>query len=129
MAFNPAGGLHNRSMDDFDLARKHLESLKELFLRHSGDADARALRCLVALCRAASLSTNDDYCREKITAVEEQGAEMFTHGGHRRFSADFLRQRILDALELLESRLYSLALVRSPREATSSVARFEVHPV
>ena len=117
-------------MDDFDVARKHLDALKELFLRHSGEADARALRCLIALCRAASLSTSDDYCLAKITAVEEQGAEMFTHGGHRRFSADFLRQRILDALELLESRLYSLANLRSPREAvSSSVARFEVHPV
>lgn len=118
------------SMDDFDVARKHLDSLKELFLRHSGEADARALRCLIALCRAAQLSTDDDYCRAKITAVEEQGAEMFTHGGHRRFSADFLRQRILDALELLESRLYSLAMLRSPGEAaSSSVARFEIHPV
>jgi hypothetical protein len=116
-------------VDDFDLARKHLESLKELFLRHSGEADARALRCLVTLCRAASLSTDDDYCREKITAVEEQGAEMFTHGGHRRFSADFLRQRILDALELLESRLYSLAMLRNPRQPAPSAARFEVHPV
>lgn len=117
-------------MDEFDVARKHLDSLKELFLRHSGEADARALRCLIALCRAAQLSTDDDYCRAKITAVEEQGAEMFTHGGHRRFSADFLRQRILDALELLESRLYSLAMLRSPGEAaSSSVARFEIHPV
>jgi len=117
-------------MDDLDLARKHLESLKELFVRHPGEADARALRCLVALCRAATLSTDDEYCREKITAVEEQGAELFTHGGHRRFSSDYLRQRILDALELLESRLYSLATVHSPREAASaSIARFEVHPV
>jgi hypothetical protein len=115
-------------MDDLDLARKHLEALKELFLRHSGEADTRALRCLVALCHAASLSTGDDYCREKITAIEEQGAEMFTHGGHRRFSADLLRQRILDALELLESRLYSLAMVDGPRQP-SSVARFEVRPV
>jgi len=111
-------------VDDLELTRKHLESLKDLFLRHSGEADARALRCLVALCRAASLSIDDEYCREKITAVEEQGAEMFTHGGHRRFSADLLRQRILDALELFESRVYSLGLLRRP-----SVARVEVHPV
>ena len=110
-------------MEDLNLARRHLESLKDLFVRHSGEADARALRCLVALCRAANLCTEDDYCREKITAVEEQGAELFTHGGHRRFSADLLRQRILGALELLESRLYSLGL------SGRSVARVEVHTV
>jgi hypothetical protein len=116
-------------MDDLELTRKHLESLKELFLRHSGEADARALRCLVALCRAASLAVDDEYCREKITAIEEQGAEMFTHGGHRRFSADLLRQRILDALELFESRVYSLGLLRRVPAASSSIPRFEVHPV
>jgi len=116
-------------VDDLDLARRHLESLKELFLRHSGEADARALRCLVALCKAATLAIGDDYCREKITAVEEQGAELFTHGGHRRFSADLLRQRILDALELLDSRLYSLAQPYRPAQREPSIARFEVHPV
>ena len=103
-------------MEDLELARRHLDSLKDLFARHSGEADARALRCLIALCKAVSLTLEDDYCRDKLTAVEEQGAELFTHGGHRRFSADLLRRRIFDALELLESRVYS-------------IARFEVHPV
>ena len=111
---------NNALVEDIDRARRHLDSLRELFTRHSGEADARALRCLITLCRAATLCTEDDYCRDKLTAVEEQGAELFTHGGHRRLSPDFLRQRILDALELLESRLYSLA---------RSVARVEVHPV
>jgi hypothetical protein len=113
--------------DDLDLARQQLESLKELFARHSGEADVRALRWLVALCRSAGV--DDEYCRSKLATVEELGAEMFTHGGHRRFSTDLLRQRILDALELFESRLYSLALLRSPRQPASSIARFEVHPV
>jgi hypothetical protein len=103
-----------RAGDELHLARRQLASLKELFARHSGEADARALRWLVALCRDAGI--DDEYCRGKLATVEELGAEMFTHGGHRRFSADFLRQRILDALEMLESRLYS-------------ITRFEVHPV
>ena len=115
------------SADDLDLARQQLESLKELFARHSGEADARALRWLVALCREVGI--DDEYCRSKLAAVEDLGAEMFTHGGHRRFSADSLRQRILDALELFESRLYSLAMLRSPRPMASSVARFEIHAV
>jgi hypothetical protein len=115
------------SADDLDLARQQLESLKELFARHSGEADARALRWLVALCRGTGI--DDEYCRSKLATVEDLGAEMFTHGGHRRFSAELLRQRILDSLELFESRLYSLAMGRSPREMASSIARFEVHPV
>jgi hypothetical protein len=126
----PTRGSHNGAMEsDIDLARKQLESLKELFVRHSGEADARALRWLIALCRATGI--DDEYCRSKLAMVEELGAEMFTHGGHRHFSADYLRQRILDALELFESRLYSLGLLRAPRQArvSSSVARFEVHPV
>jgi hypothetical protein len=123
--------------DELDLARKQLESLKELFARHSGEADARALRWLMSLCRGAGI--DDEYCRSKLATVEELGAEMFTHGGHRRFSADLLRQRILDALELFESRLYSLGLLRHARPgraaaaassaASSSIPRFEVHPV
>jgi hypothetical protein len=113
---------------ELDLARKQLESLKELFARHSGEADARALRWLMSLCRGAGI--DDEYCRSKLATVEELGAEMFTHGGHRRFSAEALRQRILDALELFESRLYSLGLLRSPRRPLrASIARFEVHPV
>jgi len=118
-------------VEDLELAQRHLDSLKALFLRHSGEVDARALRCLVALCKAVSLSLEDEYCRDKLAAVEDQGAELFTHGGHRRFSADLLRQRILDSLELLESRLYSLAHTtqrRSPAPA-ASIPRFEVHPV
>ena len=114
--------------DELDLARKQLESLKELFARHSGEADARALRWLMSLCRGAGI--DDEYCRSKLAMVEELGAEMFTHGGHRRLSADYLRQRILDSLELFESRLYSLGLLRGARQpVSSSVARFEVHPV
>jgi hypothetical protein len=123
------------ALDSFDLARQQLESLKELFAHHSGEADARALRWLVVLCRSAGI--NDEYCRSKLATVEELGAEMFTHGGHRRLSADLLRQRILDALELFESRLYALTLGRGPlarvassvSSSVSSVPRFEVHPV
>jgi hypothetical protein len=112
--------------DDLDVIRKHLDALKELFARHSGEADARALRCLVGLCRAATLSIDDDYCRDKITAVEDLGAELFTHGGHRRFSVERLRQGIANSLELLESRLYSMAL---PSRRSRSVPGIEIHPV
>ena len=106
--------------DELDLARKQLASLKELFARHSGEADARALRWLMALCRATGVE--DEYCRSKLAMVEELGAEMFTHGGHRRLSADYLRQRILDALELFESRLYSLGLLNGARQSAAASA-------
>jgi hypothetical protein len=65
-------------MEDLELAQRHLESLKALFVRHSGEADARALRCLVSLCKAVSLSLEDEYCRDKLAAIEDQGAELFT---------------------------------------------------
>jgi hypothetical protein len=109
--------------DNLDLARQQLTSLKDLFAHHSGEADARALRWLMVLCRDAGI--DDEYCRSKLATVEELGAEIFTRGGHRSFSVDALRRRILDTLELLESRLYALALGRRSR----SVSRFEVHPV
>lgn len=106
---------------DLDLAREQLAALKELFVRHPCEPDARALRWLVSLCHSAAI--DDDYCRAKLATVENLGAEIFSYGGPRRDGADFLRRQVLNALELLESRLYSLGVLRR------SVARLEVHPV
>lgn len=47
----------------------------------------------------------DRYCRDKLRLVEDFSAEMFSHGESR---APLLKQRILDALDLFASRLYSL---------------------
>lgn len=104
---------------DLDAARKHHAALKLILSRCGGDtADLRALVRVVELCRGASEAVADEYCREKIRLVSEFAAEMLAHGDHRKWSrdavsgVDFLRQQIMNALELLHSRLYSLERMR-----------------
>lgn len=84
-------------------------------MRHAGQAaDARALRRVLALCEAAGSATQDPYCREKLRLIGEYAAEMLGNGDRARWGrdavsgAEFLRQQVLNALELLASRLYSM---------------------
>jgi hypothetical protein len=94
---------------DIDEARAQHDALKLLVERHAGGSDYRALRRALELCRRASAAIDDRYCREKLRLVEDSCAEMFSHGESRM---QFLRQQILDALELFASRLYSLESLR-----------------
>jgi hypothetical protein len=75
-------------------------------------ADRRALRRAVDLCREVDDAIEDDYCREKVRMVAEYAAELLSHGEHRArgtiAGAEFLRRQIRTALELVQSRLYSL---------------------
>jgi hypothetical protein len=94
-------------------------ALRELFARHAGGApDLRALRRVLALCQAASDAVDDAYCREKLRLVSEFGAELLAQRDHARWGRDsatgveFLRQQVLNALELYASRLYSLQALR-----------------
>src|SRR5687768_12168597 len=99
---------------DLEEARSHHVLLRQLVERHSGAAsDFRALRRVLALCRRAAEAIEDRYCRDKLRLVEDFAAEMFSHGESR---AQFLKQQILNALELFHSRLYSLEAGR--RRAT-----------
>ena len=100
---------------DVALARRHHAALKELFTRQSGEAaDFRALRRVLGLCQEASEAVDDAYCREKLRVVGEFAAEMLSHSEHGRWGrdsmsgAEFLRQQVLNALELFASRLYSI---------------------
>jgi signal transduction protein with GAF and PtsI domain len=104
---------------DLEQARKHHAALKLILGRCGGDAaDLRALARVVELCRGASEAVDDEYCREKMRVVMEFAAELLAHGDHRKWSrdavpgVDFLRQQIMNALELLHSRFYSLELAR-----------------
>jgi hypothetical protein len=90
---------------DIDEARTQHAALKLLVERHAGGADYRALRRVLEMCRRAAVAIDDRYCREKLRLVEDFAAEMFSHGESR---AQFLKQQILNALELFHSRLYSL---------------------
>jgi hypothetical protein len=91
---------------DLDEARAQQAALKLIVERHAGAApDYRALRRVLDLCRRAASAVDDRYCRDKLRLVEDFSAEMFSHGESR---APLLKQRILDALDLFASRLYSL---------------------
>ena len=96
---------------DIDDARAQHAALKLIVERHPGAAaDHWALRRVLDLCRRAGAAIDDRYCRDKLRLVEDFAAEMFSHGEGR---AQFLRQQILNALELFHSRLYSLESLRS----------------
>ncbi|OAI53718.1 hypothetical protein AYO46_03055 [Betaproteobacteria bacterium SCGC AG-212-J23] len=98
---------------DLEAARTHHSALKLIIARHVGsNADLRALRRVVDLCRGLGEVLDDEYCREKVRVVAEYAAEMLAHSEHHRWGVDFLKRQIGDALELIDSRLYSLDLIR-----------------
>ncbi|MFN2646432.1 MAG: hypothetical protein ABR570_15705 [Burkholderiales bacterium] len=102
---------------DIERARERQAALRRVLDAYAGPgADLRRLRRVVDLCRELSEATEDVYCREKVQAVAEYAAELLSQAEHRargRLSGvDFLRQQIRGALELVESRLYSLERLR-----------------
>ena len=104
---------HTMGYPDIDRARDGQQALRRIIEAYAGPgADLRALRRVVDLCRQVQDAIEDDYCREKIRAIAEYSAELLSQAEHRARGAipgvDFLRQQIRAALELLQSRLYSL---------------------
>jgi len=102
---------------DIEEARARHDLLRQIVERHGAVAgavatDFRALRRVLDHCRIAAAAVEDRYCRDKLRLVEDFAAEMFSRGESR---TPFLRQRILDALELFRSRLYSLERLRRSR--------------
>jgi len=102
---------------DIDKARDRQEALRRIIEAYAGPgADLRALRRVVDLCREVQDAIEDDYCREKIRAVAEYSAELLSQAEHRArgplTGVEFLRQQVRAALELLQSRLYSLEHAR-----------------
>jgi hypothetical protein len=108
-----------KPMDVTEARRLHA-ALREFFARYTGEApDFRALRRVLSLCQAASEAVEDAYCRDKLRLVGEYAAEMLSHRDHTKWGrdsasgAEFLRQQVLNALELYASRLYSLQALRA----------------
>jgi hypothetical protein len=104
---------------DLDEARAHHAQMRQIVDRHTGAAsDFRALSRVLDLCRRAAAAIDDRYCRDKLRLVEDFAAEMFAHSEHLKWDRDsvsgaqFLKQQMLDALELFSSRLYSMELRR-----------------
>lgn len=113
-------------MSAIDVAegRRLYAALRELFARHAGAGpDFRALARVLSLCDAASRAIDDAYCREKLRLVAEYAAEMLSQRDHARWGrdsvsgAEFLRQQVMNALELYASRLYSLQALDAARVA------------
>ncbi len=110
---------------DLDLARSRLALLRCLIDEHLGlAADPRRLRRVLAQCEQLCEAIDDAYCRDKVRALEECAAELLSTSEHRArgalAGADFLRREIHAALELVQSRLYSLE--RGRRQAQLSLA-------
>ena len=108
---------HAMGYPDIDKAREGQQALQRIIEAYAGPgADLRALRRVVDVCRELQDAIEDDYCREKIRAIAESSAELLSQPNHRARGAlsgiDFLRQQIRAALELLQSRLYSLEQAR-----------------
>ena len=102
---------------DIQRAREGGNALQRIIESYAGiGADLRALRRVVDVCREMSEAIEDEYCREKVRVIAECSAELLSRDEHRARGAipgaDFLRQQIRSALELLESRLYSLERAR-----------------
>jgi len=116
-------------MNRLDLAeaRRLHATLRDFFARYMGAApDFRALRRVLALCQAASEAVDDAYCRDKLRLVGEYAAELLCQRDHARWGrdsasgAEFLRQQVLNALELYASRLYSLDVLRAATAAEAA---------
>lgn len=98
---------------DLEAARSHHGALKLVLARHVGsEADPRALRRVVDLCRGLCDALDDEYCHEKARVLAEYAAEMLAHGEPHRWGVDFLKRQIADALDLIDSRLYRLEFAR-----------------
>jgi hypothetical protein len=111
---------------DIERARAGQAAVQRIIDGHTGPgADLRALRRMVDLCRELADAVDDDYCREKVRLVSEYAAELLSQGEHRARGtlpgADFLRREIRGALELLQSRLYSIE--RARRHGVQALAR------
>ena len=110
---------------DIERARAGQSTLQRVIDVAGPGADLRALRRVVDLCGSLAEAVDDDYCREKVRAVAEYAAELLSKDEHRSrgalSGADFLRREIRGALELVQSRLYSIE--RARRHGVQAVAR------
>lgn len=110
-------GSSDLTRTDLDLARRQQAALRRVIDEHAGGGvDFRRRRRALALCRDLAATVDDDYCRRKLLLIEECAAELFSSAEPRARGSvpggEFLRNRIREALELLQSRLYSLERAR-----------------
>ena len=99
-------------------------ALRELVIRSNGGWDDVESRAKVGrLCRAGIAALDDAECRERLRAVEAQGAELFSKDEHVKWSrknmtgADYLRLQILIQLEAVNTRLFFIDTLRNRASA------------
>jgi len=125
---------HTMGYPDIDRARDGQQALRRIIDAYAGHgADLRALRRVVDLCREVQDAMEDEYCRDKIRTIAEYSAELLSQAEHRArgplSGIDFLRQQIRAALELLQSRLYSLERGRRFGQAFINAGFGTIHAV
>jgi hypothetical protein len=105
---------------DLKQVREYYATLRELVIHNSGgwdDVDSRTR--VERLCAAAMAAIDDAECRERLRAVRNQAAELFSREGHLKWArknmsgADYLRLQMLIALEALNTRLFFLDTLRN----------------
>lgn len=114
---------------DIERVRDGQAALRRIVDAHAGPApNLRAVRRVVDVCRDMGEAIDDSYCQEKIRLLTEYCAELLSQGQR----IDFLREQIRAALELLQSRLYSLERARRVGQAalaaTARPAFGTLHP-
>ena len=123
---------HKMGYPDIDRARDSQQALRRIVDAYVGPgADLRALRRVVDLCREVQDAIEDDYCRAKIRTIAEYSAELLSQQEHRArgpiSGVDFLRQQVRAALELLQSRLYSIEQARRYGQAFLNAGFGAIH--
>ena len=105
--------------NDLKEVRQRYGALRDIVIQNPGGwADVASRTRIMRLSEEAKAALDDAECRERLRAVEEQSAELYSAGGHRKWArknmsgADYLRLQILISLEALNTRLFFLQTLR-----------------
>jgi len=112
------------SYPDLNEARNHVAALRELIIHRSGGwPDDEALRRAQRHCRAAHDAIDDEECRERMDDVAVYVADLYSDGGHQKWTrkqtsgADFLRLRVLREIDAFGARLEAVETTRRAIES------------
>jgi hypothetical protein len=106
---------------DLDAGHRHYHGLRELVIHNPGGwRDEHSLQRLQTICRAANAAVEDPECRDRLGAIEDYGCELYSDGGHQKWTrghlpgTDYLRLKILRELNAFNERLSCLEVMREP---------------
>jgi hypothetical protein len=106
--------------NDVQEVRQRYGQLRDIVIQNPGGWDDVASRArIVKLCAEAKAAIDDAECRERLTWVEKQSADLYSEDEHRKWGrksmsgADYLRLQLLISLEALNTRLFFLQTLRN----------------